>query len=80
MLKTITVSWVDNRTGAPWPGRVRVACWAGYGTDADLNAALAYAAFEARKSGCVYRVHTFATDDQQWRNKSAEAHEAGRGL
>lgn len=78
--KTITLTWNDLRIDAPWPGRVNVALWMAAGDDAELNAALRYAAAESRKGRATYRVHTWPTDETQWRVKSVTAHNAGRGL
>ena len=78
--KTITVTWNDHRVDSPFPGAVKVALWAAEGGDSELNQALAYAAHESRRGRATYRVHTFATDETQWRDLSAAAHAAGRGL
>ena len=76
MLKTITVTWTDHYK----PAAVLVALWVAEGGDSELNQALAYAATETRRTGSPVRVHTFATDETQWRDLSAAAHAAGRGL
>jgi len=76
MLKTITVTWTDHYK----PAAVLVALWVAAGDDSELNLALAYAAAESRRTGLPYRVHTFATDESQWRDKSAAAHAAGHSL
>jgi len=80
MFKTVTLTWNDKRLDAPFPNAVKVALWCGNGDDSEVNAALAYAAAETRRTGNTYRVHTFATDETQWRNKSAAAHAAGHGV
>jgi hypothetical protein len=67
-LKTIVVTWNDTRPG--FAGNVLAALWAAEGTDADLNDALARG----------YRVHTFATDEPQWKAKALKAHIKGWSL
>ena len=74
--KTIVVTWTDSSR----PQTVLAALWLNEGTDADLNNALAYAAQEQRNRGEVHRVHTFATNDPQWKTKAIAAHAAGRGV
>ena len=75
-LKTIVITWTDRYR----PKTVLAALWLNEGNDADLNNALAYAASEQRQRGEVHRVHTFATDDSQWKAKAIAAHAAGRGV
>lgn len=80
MFKTVTLTWNDKRLDAPFHNAVKVALWCGVGDDSEVNAALAYAAAESRRTGNTYRVHTFATDEAHWRALSAQAHAAGRSL
>jgi hypothetical protein len=68
-LKTIVVAWADTRPGHY--GELLAALWGAEGTDADLNTALAYAHKEHAT------VHTFATDDDDWKVKALVAHGHG---
>ena len=73
--KTIVITWTEKRAWLPTYNGQCAALWAADGTDRDLNEALRYI---AGQDG--YRVHTFATDDPDWKRKALVAHAAGRSL
>jgi hypothetical protein len=76
--KTIVITWNDTRPGHH--GELLAALWAAEGTDADLNAALRHVAQETARYHNSSRVHTFPTDQADWKAAAIVAHNNGCGL
>jgi hypothetical protein len=76
--KTIVITWADQRPGHY--GELCAALWTAEGNDDDLNAALRHVAQETRKYHYSSRVHTFPTDQANWKAAAIEAHNNGCGL
>lgn len=73
-IKTIVITWTEQRAWLPTYNGAKAALWIAEGTDADLNNALRYCTEENRKGGKDYHVHTFACDDPAWKIKALKMH------
>lgn len=75
-LKTIVITWTNNSVDYRYDG-ILAALWIAEGTDKDLNTALEYLHKHYPDSG---RVHTFPTDELNWKIKALQCHVMGRSL
>ena len=76
--KTIVITWTGRDITNF--GNLYAALWVAEGTDTDLNAALRYASAQHREAVSDARVHTFPTDQANWKAAALAAHNKGCGL
>jgi len=80
MRKTIVITWTEYRVFLSTYGKPCAALWTASGDDSDLNDALAYASKENRQPACQgaeYKIHTFETNEPNWKAKAIAAHALG---